>query len=438
MRILTIDTNKAEVDFYLRCIEDGHKVKSFIKQEDASKNIGRGILDIVDDWRQYIDWADIIYLADNSKYLPQMDMLRQKGKLVIGATQKSAKWELDRETGQIMFEKCGIDTIPSESFTSYDAAIEYVRKNSNKRLVSKPCGEAAKELSYVSKSPEDMIFMLERWKKTEGECDIILQEFIPGTEMAVGGWFGPHGFNQGWLENFEFKKLMNDDVGVNTGEMGTVIRYVKKSKLANEMLVPLVEELKKTGHVGYVDVAVIIDEDGKPWPLEFTMRPGYPTFNIQQDLHKGDCADWLLDLAEGTDSSEFDYDTIATGVVMAIPDFPYNNMKSDEVTGIPIYGLTEPLSECYHPCEVMMGMAPHKDGKQIKDRECFVTAGQYVMVVTGIGDTVDTSSKEAYEALEGINIPNGCMYRTDIGQRLKKQLPLLQKFGYAKDMQYDG
>lgn len=437
MRILSIDSAKAEVDFYMRCMEDGHKVKSFVRQDAVSKNIGRGILDIVPDWKPYIEWADMLFMADNSKYLEQMDKVRAMGKHVFGPTAKSAKWELDRQFGQDIFEKCGIDIIPSESFDTYDKAIAYVKKEM-KRFVSKPNGDVDKALSYVSKSPEDMVFMLERWKAIDDKpTKIILQEFIPGIEMAVGGWFGPHGFNEGWCENFEFKKLMNDDLGCNTGEMGTVIRYVKKSKLADEMLVPLVEELKKTGHTGFVDVSVIIDENGQPWPLEFTMRPGYPTFNIQQELHSGDCADWIYDLMEGEDSSNIIYDTIAAGVIMAIPDFPYNNLVGEDVIGVPIYGLEEPLERCFHPCEVMAGTAPHTVRGSIKDKKCFVTAGSYVMVVTGTGNTIKEAAKKAYKNIEKIKIPNSPMYRTDIGDRLKKQLPALQKNGYAMGMKYE-
>lgn len=434
MRILAIDTNKAEVDFYLRCMQNGHKVKCFIKQDEISKNIGRGLLDIVDDWKPWVDWCDMVYMADNSKLVPQMDSLRARGIKVFGPTVTSSKWELDRETGQDIFDKCGIDIIPSESFTNYDDAIEYIKKTGG-RLVSKPCGDADKALSYVSKSPEDMIFMLERWKKMYLKApNMIIQKFIPGIEMAVGGWFGPNGFNNGWLENFEFKKLMNDDIGINTGEMGTVIRYVEESKLADLMLLPLVKELKKTGHTGYVDVAVIIDEQGVPWPLEFTMRPGYPTMNIQQCLHKGDPADWMLDMLEGTDSEIFKYDTVTTGVVIAIPDFPYCEQDPKEAVGIPIYGLDLPIVEEYHPCEVMLGKAPNAEGEQ---EDQIVTAGSYVMVCTGTGKTIKESSEAAYEAVDGINIPTGMMYRSDIGCRLEDQLKKLQKFGFAKGMKYE-
>ena len=38
------------------------------------------------------------------------------------------------------------------------------------------------------------------------------------TMLAVGAWLGPEGFTKGWCENFEFKKLMNGDLGVATGE----------------------------------------------------------------------------------------------------------------------------------------------------------------------------------------------------------------------------
>jgi phosphoribosylamine--glycine ligase len=425
MRILGIDNDKAEVDFYLRCMEDGHKVKVYIKPNSQYKDIGKGLLDIVTDWRDHIEWCDMVYLSDNSGNLAAFDKVRLV-KPVLGPTVASAKWELDRQVGQDIFEKCGIDTIPSESFDQYDDAIKYVQTK-KKRFVCKPCGGADKSLSYVSKTPEDMIFMLERWKKIYGaKTDIIVQEFIPGIEMAIGGWFGPEGFNVGWLENFEFKKLMNDDIGPNTGEMGTCMRYVQDSKLANEMLVPLVKELKKTRHTGYVDVAVIIDEKGKPWPLEFTMRPGYPTINIQQELHKGDCADWMLSLIDGQDEDNLIMDKVATGVIVAVPDFPYNNLKGLDVVGFPIYGLEQPLETCYHPCEVMKGKT-----------DCLETAGSYVMVCTGTGNTIKQSSEKAYKALSNICIPGGMLYRTDIGARLKKQLAKLQKFGYATGLKYE-
>ena len=79
-----------------------------------------------------------------------------------------------------------------------------------------------------------MVYMLEKWKRLGKQRDFHLQEFIPGIEMGVGGWFGPNGWVSGWEENWEFKKLMDGDKGVATGEQGTVLRYVTRSKLAKK------------------------------------------------------------------------------------------------------------------------------------------------------------------------------------------------------------
>jgi hypothetical protein len=148
---------------------------------------------------------------------------------------------------------------------------------------------------------------------------------------------------------------MAGDRGPNVGEMGTVLRYVARSKLAELVLKPLEDALHAVGYCGYVDVNCIIDDKGQPWPLEFTMRPGWPTFNIQQALNKGDPAEWLGCLAAGRDSRPWRLGTVATGVVMALPEFPYGKTKVENMVGVPILGLTSAILDSVHPCAAMHG-----------------------------------------------------------------------------------
>lgn len=436
MRILAIDYNACGLlSWCMRAQDDGHQVKLFHFQNEKNKHIGRGIVEIVDDWKKWMRWADFVFLGDNTKYIKEMDSWRKDGIKIIGANQEIAEWELDREIGQKVLKKHGIPTIPYKIFNDYDQAIKYVKKE-NKRFVSKPSGdEPDKALSYVSKSPADMVYMLERWKGLgKLKTPFILQEFIGGTEMAVGAWCGPGGFNQGFCENFEFKKFMPGDLGISTGEQGTTLRYVKKSKLADKVLRPLEESLVKTGYTGYIDVNCIIDDKGNPWPLEFTSRCGFPTINIQMSLNKGDSAQWLMDLAEGRDARNWILDKVAIGVVLSIPDFPYSRYTGKEVVGIPIYNLTDKIMKDVHLLNCMMGEAPCQVGDQILTIPMFVTAGDYVLVTTGIGDTIAEAKKGAYRVLKKIEIPNSPMYRIDIGDRLKKQLPDIQKCGYAEGL----
>lgn len=434
MRVLAVDHGGFMLDFVMRAQADGHKVKWYISRTPKNQWIGLGLADFVEDWREYMEWADIVVLPDNTRYMNEMDEWRQRGVPIVGASPASADWELDRKCGQDVFKRNGIQVPPFREFSKYDEAIAYVQKE-QRRFVSKPCGdEPDKSLSYVAKSPADMIYMLGRWKAGKRHKGaFILQEFIGGTEMAVGGWFGPAGFIEGWCENWEFKKLMAGETGPATGEMGTVVRYVKKSKLANLVLKPLEDELHKLKYCGYVDVNCIIDDKGVPYPLEFTMRPGWPTFNIQQALLKEgqDHVEWLRDLAEGRPTKPFLMDQVAVGVVMAIPDFPYSSWTRRDTVGIPIYNLEGPKMDNVHLCEVMQGTAPLQLDGKVEEGPCLVTAGDYLLVASGVGPSVRQAAGKAYKILKEIEVPNSPFWRPDIGQRLSKQLPQIQAQGYA-------
>ena len=433
MKLLVVDSRHAHgLDFVMRARRDGHDVRWFFPANDKNKFIGEGLVTKVSDYAPSLRWADLVFLTDNTTYLHNMSAARKDGIAVCGATVESAEWELDRTLGMQMLEENGIEVPKYREFHDYNAAIHYVKKEA-RPFVSKPSGDADKALSYVAQSDTDLLFMLERWKASSKlKPPFILQEKIEGVEMAVGGWLGPHGWNEGWCENFEFKKLCTGNLGCSTGEQGTVLRYVRKSKLAEEMLLPLTDDLLRTGHTGYVDVNCIIDPQGQPWPLEFTMRPGWPTFNIQQCLHKGDCCEWLMDLVDGKDSLALDTKQISTGVVLSVPDYPYSHLTRKEVVGIPVYKQDE-VMEHLHPCEMMLCEAPGEEGGRQK---LLGTAGDYVLVMTASGTTVREAQRSVYKRLETILVPNSPMWRTDIGDRLKRELPLLQKHGYAKGMSY--
>lgn len=440
MRVLALDYFGTDgmLDFCMRCQDDGHEVRWFFRRDDRNAQVGKGLVTVVNDWRDWMRWADIVVLADNTHYLREIDAWRKsRGVPVIGATAEAAAWELDRKTGQEIFKKAKIDVPDYREFNDYDQAIAYVKREM-RPFVSKPSyDETDKSLSYVGKSPADLIYMLTRWKKQQKlKGAFILQEKVNGCEMAVGGWFGPGGFNEGWCENFEFKSLMAGDRGPNVGEMGTVVRYVRQSRLADKVLKPLESHLERIGYCGYVDVNCIIDEHGDPWPLEFTMRMGWPTFNIQQALLKGDHAEWLADLCDGRDSRPWRLGPLSTGVVMALPEFPYGKTAITNMVGAPIQGVTPRLREQLHPCAVMQGQAPAEVDGKIVDQPCWLTAGDYVLVASGVGESVQTARAAAHRVLEKVKVPASPFWRPDIGQRLKKQLPQIQAHGYARGMAF--
>src|SRR5258708_3661467 len=169
MKILVLDWYGGDgmLDYVLRCQKAGHVVKWFFKKTDRTKDIGKGLATIVDDWRGWMRWADLVVLADNTHYLREVDAWRKEGIAVVGASQEAARWELERKHGMDIFKKAKIAIPEYREFTDYDAAIAYVKKE-DRAFVSKPCyDESDKNLSYVAKTPADLVYMLQRWKKAQ-------------------------------------------------------------------------------------------------------------------------------------------------------------------------------------------------------------------------------------------------------------------------------
>lgn len=446
MRILVLDTTSNVLDWLIRCQDYGHTCLWYDRPRNGGtpRRAGEGIIDKVRDLnevrRKWLDWADLIYMPDNTYYVDMLEPLRLKGYPVFAAGVEASRMELDRQHGQELMKRHGIPIMESVTFHDYDAAIAYVKKHPE-MLVSKPSGDADKALSYVAHNAGDMVYMLDRWKhredlraaaKSEG---FILQEKKVGIEMAVGGWYGPGGWSKWRYENWENKKLMNGDLGVATGEMGTVTRPVLSSKLAKKVLDPIEPYLKKIGYVGYIDNNCIIDDKGNPWPMEWTMRDGWPLRHNVIAQMRGDPANWMVELLHGKDTIQFVDKEVCVSVVMAIPDFPYSKLTNKEVCGIPVYGAASDR-EHIHPSEVMLGEAPVEiDGKVVTIPH-WVTAGDYVLVCTGTGATISGARRSAYSSIEKIKIPNSPFYRTDIGRgRLVKQLPRLHAMGYGLGME---
>lgn len=446
MKILCIDTGSNALDLLMRCQQYGHEVRWFQKDFDnrTVRRSGEGIIELIRDYdslrKKWIGWADLIYLPDNSHYLDMLEPFRAIGYPIYGPSPEAAALELDREKGQQAMKECGIEIMQSKTFNDYESAEAWVKKHPE-YIVSKPSGDVDKAMSYVAHDAGDMCYMLRRWAKVEKyvrmakELGFILQEKKTGCEMAVGGWFGPGGWSKWWLENWEYKKLMAGDMGPNTGEMGTLTRMVRKSKLADEMLVPMTPVLERMSYVGFIDSNVIIDDPGHPWPMEFTMRDGWPLrHNLTAMLTNDDPAQWMLDMINGKDTLQAVDGRVCVSVVMAIPDFPYSKLLNKDVCGIPIYG---EITDQIHLSEAMMGDAPVLVGDKVVDMPCPVTAGDYPLIFTGLGETITGARASAYAAGRKIKIPNSPFYRGDIGKgRMVKALPKIQAQGYAKGLSF--
>lgn len=438
MLVLEFEDAGCGLPFVLACIKAGHEVRYWLRPEN-NQAIGDGMKGVekIKNWvPSAANWADLVFCTGNDEYLPKLDAIRRKGVAIFGPTAASAKLEIEREAGMRLFEKAGIEVPEYKTFRTLAEAEAHVRQHPERYVFKTLGSEEDKSLSYVGKSPADLIARIQRWAKLglNPKGKVMLQKFVPGIELGVSRWMGRDGFIGPYNENFEHKKLLSGNCGPNCGEAGTVMKYTDDSLLGDMVLEPLEQHLVEMGHLGDIDVNCIVDETGQPWPLEFTARPGWPALNIMLATHKGDPAEWMLDACEGRDSLEVD-SSIACGIVLAQPDYPYSKATKAATLDIPVYGPSTGNRKYVHPQSVKMAILPAMKGEEVIEKRMWATCGDYVAVVTGCGKSVRQATERAYKVISEIQIPD-MIYRDDIGEKLEEELPKLHAHGFATEFKY--
>ena len=400
--------------------EEGHAVRFYIKDRKW-RDVARGLVPHVRDWKKHRDWADII-VFDDVEMAKDAEWLRERGYPVIGGNIFGDRIENDRIFGVKIMREAGIRFPRSWRFKSFASGIKFIQKNPG-RYVIKFNGQLDRFLCYVGKFPDgsDMTDLLNHypsvWLKKD-KIDFILQEVIDGVEMSVSGFFNGTDFAYPINVTFEHKRFMAGGVGPFTGEMGTTIYYSKDGgKLFRETLLKMKPYLARTNYRGFIDINCMVTERGA-YALEFSSRFGYPQLDIQLALHKTPWGELLHKLALGT-LEKFDaHRDFAVGVVIAGAGVPFEVSYNKYGRGLPILGINENNKHWIRLSEVF------------KKNGAYYCAGSgYPMTVTVRGKSMVSAQQAAYNIVDQIVVPNS-LYRTDIGDHWKHERLKLKKWGY--------
>ncbi|MBI2930455.1 MAG: phosphoribosylamine--glycine ligase [Planctomycetes bacterium] len=398
---------------------EGHGVRYWI-QSKADRDVADGIVPKVERWEDHKDWADVI-IFDDSDFGEVCERLRREGKAVVGGTRYTDRLESDRDFAAAEMAACGLTTLPSWEFTSFDAAIDFIRAHPE-RYVVKPSGRAQndKVLSYVGQEEDgrDVVTVLEHYKKGWGARirSFQLQKFAAGVEVAVGAFANGRGFVLPCFINFEHKRMFNGNIGPSTGEMGTLAFWAGATPLFEETLAKMQDRI--AGYVGYFDINCIATPH-RVYPLEITPRFGYPTINLQLEGVSSKWGEFMGALARGESFSLRTKRGFQIAVVVAVPPFPFVDAEAfQKYSADAAVIFKKPNVEGVHPCDVKI-----VDGT-------WLLAGNsgYALVVTGSASTVEEARREAYGRVKNVLIPN-MFYRTDIGERWFREGDLLQTWG---------
>ncbi len=424
LKFLFVSLESLSGDLAWHIKKEGHKVKCYIK-EKSDIDAYDGFVEKVDDWKKWINWADII-VFDDVEFGKIAEKLRRKGKAVIGGSIYTDRLEMDRDFGQAELKKHGINVLPHQDFSDYNEAINFIKNNPG-RYVFKPSGNvpsAGKGLLFLGQEDDgkDILALLEQnkdvWQKKAPTFQ--LQKFVNGVEVAVGAYFNGKDFIRPININFEHKRLFPGDLGPLTGEMGTSMFWSQTNPIFATTLKKIKPDLIESGYHGYIDLNCIVNSRGI-YPLEFTARFGFPTIQIQLEGIQTPAGEWMAKLARGEDLELKTKKGFQVGARIMVPSY-FSYPKDPEI-------------KVYRDLPILFKKPDNLDGVHIEDVKIVdgvwriaATSG-CLLVITGSGTTVEESRRQVYRRIKNIMIPN-MFYRVDIGAKWLEDSDKLQTWGY--------
>jgi phosphoribosylamine-glycine ligase len=339
----------------------------------------------------------------------------------IGDRSTNKLLEEDRLLGIQLMEDAGIDVPPYETFTDTSAAKAFIRET-GKRYVYKPNGGQDQDTAstYVSKSSTDMLDYIDKLFILSKGSPFLLQEFKPGIEVSVEGWFNGDDF---YCLNctLEEKKFMNEGIGPNTGCAGNLVFAISaESRVFTEGLKRARVVLQQYGYRGMIDLNTIATED-KLYGLEWTPRFGYDATATLYNLYGGDFGELLYRTATGNIPEQKWRAEFGATARLTIPPYP-TEIRIAKLKGTPIKGLDMEDDDVLRSTYLYDAML------EGDDLICAGTNG-FIGVPIATANSVPLAFDRLEARIKSIDIPD-MQYRTDLKSSIQKRYYELQKMGW--------
>ncbi len=327
------------------------------------------------------------------------DSLRVVDFAVFGCSKAAAQLEGSKS---FMKEIATAANVPTARFTLCNDAEEakHCLADFGLPVVIKADGLAAGKGVVIAENQQDAIKAIDALITLNGE--LVIEEWMQGPEISFfalsdGRTVVPFATAQ------DHKRAFDNDKGPNTGGMGAFsparpgdIDENFEQTVMQTIILPTLEKLG----VPYVGVlyAGLMMVDGIPKLIEYNVRFGDPECQAMLLRLENDLVDALYAVAtENLDKVQLTFsDTIAINVVMATQGYPGSYKKGSEIKGVAT--LNTPV---FHA-------GTKRDGDKL------IANGGRVLNVVGQGETLEVARKQAYEAIQKIDWPEG-FYRKDIG-----------------------
>jgi phosphoribosylamine---glycine ligase len=340
-----------------------------------------------------------------------VDDLKAAGIKAFGPSKAAAQLEGSKAFTKDLCAEFGIPTAAYRRFTDAETAKTYVRSY-GVPIVVKADGLAAGKGVVVAMSFEEaeaaIDMMIGGGLGSAGD-EVVIEAFLEGEEASFfalcdGTRAIPFGTAQ------DHKRVFDGDKGPNTGGMGAyspapVLTPDLQARVMQDIVEPTLAGMKARGtpYTGILYAGLMLTKDG-PQLIEYNARFGDPETQVLLPRLRSDLVTALLAACDGMlNSISLQWsDAAALTVVMAADGYPGAVEKGSQIKGI---DQAEELNDV-----IVFHAGTKRDGDRI------LAHGGRVLNVTALGATITEAQRNAYEAVDRIDWPEG-FCRRDIGWR---------------------
>ena len=360
--------------------------------------------------KENIDLA--IVSQDEPLVLGMVDALQNAGIRAFGPNKAAAIIEGSKAFSKDLMKKYNIPTAAYEKFTDSDKAIEYIKMQDTYPTVIKASGLALGKGVIIAESfyeaKEAIIEMLDNNKFGTSGSEIVIEEFMTGTEVSVLA-FTDGKCVKPMVRSMDHKRALDGDKGLNTGGMGTVAPnpyYTPEIALQcmETIFRPTIDAMNKEGRTfsGCLYFGLMLTEKG-PKVIEYNCRLGDPEAQVCLTLLKTDLLQIMQAVIDGTlqDMQVENKDDSAIIVMMCSGGYPESYQKGREISGLDSTGQNAKFDYIYHS-----GTAK-KDGK-------YLSNGGRVLGLVATGSDIKSAQDKVYSNIDNVYFQDS-FYRKDIG-----------------------
>jgi phosphoribosylamine--glycine ligase len=340
---------------------------------------------------------------------------QKNGLRIIGPSMVAAQLESSKSFAKEFMQKFNIPTANYKVFDDATIAKEFIKLR-GAPVVVKADGLAGGKGVIIANTIQEGIDAIDRImiNKEFGEDagrKVVIEEKLEGKEASVFAFTdGTHILPLTPAQ--DYKKLLDEDKGPNTGGMGSYspVPFITEEiyqEIVDKILVPTVHGMASIGrkYKGILYAGLMITKEG-PKVLEFNVRFGDPETQVILPRLEND----IIEVFEAIIDEKLDRIKLhwrnkhAVCVILASGGYPFSYSKGKLISGLPE---TSKISDLL----IFHAGTYEVDGK-------IITFGGRVLGVTGLGNTLKEAIIKAYQGVNKIKF-EGMQYRKDIGSIIK-------------------